>query len=111
MTRYIYINSNINVYIGFSAHDAFLEQPLSGTLIKRLQNNSGHYCSVKSVPIGLPSLLPPASGIVLDIYPDALPPYRDTDVIFNSTNAFLEQPLSGTLIKRLQNNLKVYRSK
>ena len=63
------------------------DSPLGGLFFAQLHvyNYAGHYCSVKSVPIGLPSLLPPASGIVLDIYPDVLPPYRDTDVIFNST--------------------------
>ena len=63
------------------------DSPLGGLFFAQLHayNYAGHYCSVKSVPIGLPSLLPPASGIVLDLYPDALPPYRDTDVIFNPT--------------------------
>jgi hypothetical protein len=67
------------------------DSPLGGLFFAQLHvyNYAGHYCSVKSVPIGLPSLLPPASGIVLDIYPDALPPYRDTDVIFNSTTTFI----------------------
>lgn len=63
------------------------DSPLGGLFFAQLHvyNYAGHYCSVKTVPIGLPSLLPPASGIVLDLYPDALPPYRDTDVVFNST--------------------------
>ena len=63
------------------------DSPLGGLFFAQLHayNYAGHYCSVKSVPIGLPSLLPPASGFVLDLYPDALPPYRDTDVIFNPT--------------------------
>lgn len=63
------------------------DSSLGGLFFAQLHvyNYAGHYCSVKSAPIGVPSLLPPTSGIVLDLYPDALPPYRDTDVVFNST--------------------------
>jgi hypothetical protein len=40
------------------------DSPLGGLFFAQLHayNYAGHYCSVKSVPIGLPSLLPPASG-------------------------------------------------
>jgi hypothetical protein len=43
-------------------------------------NYAGHFCSVNSRPIRLPSLFPPQEGVVMDVYPDIKPPYQDTDV-------------------------------
>ena len=49
-------------------------------------NYAGHFCSVNSRPIRLPSLFPPQEGVVMDVYPDIKPPYQDTDVTFNTTD-------------------------
>lgn len=48
-------------------------------------NYAGHFCSVNSIPVRLPSLFPPREGVVMDVYPDNQSPYLDTDVTFNTT--------------------------
>lgn len=47
-------------------------------------NYAGHYCTLTSLSIHLPSLFPPSSGIVLDVLPNSIRPYIDVDVIFDT---------------------------
>ncbi|XP_063447914.1 uncharacterized protein LOC134727462 [Mytilus trossulus] len=60
------------------------ENSLDFYIQMHVYNYAGHYCSINTPSFKLPNIIPPRSGVVLDVYPGSKRPYEDVDVLHDA---------------------------